>query len=165
MTMQVETGTKNQVLRTVSKPVRQVTKELRRFALDMVKTMEAEQGVGLAAPQVGRNIRLIICKLNPGGKNEVIIPMVNPTVLEESDIREEGEEGCLSLPGVWGKVERAKSVLLRYTNLKGKEQTLELNDFNARIVQHEIDHLDGVLFVDRAVETKNDAKLADAVHI
>jgi peptide deformylase len=148
--MQVETGTKNKILREVSKPVKQITAELRNFALDMIKTMDAENGVGIAAPQVGRNIRMVICRLNPGEKNELVIPMVNPVLLSMSDKQEEGDEGCLSLPKVWGKVKRAKTVLLRFQNLKGKDQTLELEDFNARIIQHEIDHLDGVLFIDKA---------------
>ena len=162
MTFQVQTGTENETLRTPSKPVRSVTSELRNFALDMIKTMHAEKGVGLAAPQVGRNIRLIVCMLNPGDKNEVVIPMVNPVILQESEDRALGEEGCLSLPGVWGKVDRSKQIIVRFLNLKGKEQTLELVDFNARVVQHEIDHLDGVLFVDRA-EDINQGKHAEEV--
>ncbi len=167
MTMAVETGTKNKVLRTVSKPVRQVTGELRQFAQEMIKTMEVENGVGIAAPQVGRNIRMVICMLNPGEKNEVVVPMVNPEILHFSDEKADGEEGCLSLPGVWGKVERSTKILARFTNLKGKSQTLELSDFNARILQHEIDHLDGVLFVDRANEVGEAKENAndDAPHI
>jgi len=150
--MNVEKGTENTILRTVSKPIREVTPELRNFAVDMAKTMEDEEGVGLAAPQVGRNIRLIVVKLNPGEKNEIIFPMVNPEIVDHGDAQEDGEEGCLSLPGVWGKVKRFSRILVRYKNLKNQEQTLELLHFNARIIQHEIDHLDGVLFVDRAFE-------------
>lgn len=165
MTLKLVTGAQNATLRTVSKPVTALTGELRGFALDMIKAMEAENGVGIAAPQVGRNIRMCICKLNPGEKNEVIIPMVNPTLLDQSKELVEGEEGCLSLPGKWGKVQRAKTVLLRYTNLKGKELTLELEAFNARIIQHEIDHLDGVLFIDRADSVEEHTKDEDGVHI
>ncbi len=152
--MQLQTGDKNEILRTVSKPVRQVTPELRSFALEMVKTMELENGVGLAAPQVGRNIRLIVCKFNHGEKNELILPMFNPSILSFSKKEKAGEEGCLSLPGLWGKVTRPIQILVRFTSLKGQEQTLEVNDFNARIVQHEIDHLDGVLFTDKAVDVQ-----------
>ena len=162
MTMQIETGEKNKTLRTKSKPVPSITGELRSFVLDMIKTMNAENGVGLAAPQVGRNIRLIICKLNPTEKNEVIIPMVNPTLLSLSEETEQGEEGCLSIPKTWGQVTRHKSILVRYTDLKGKEMTLELKDFNARIIQHEIDHLDGILFTDKATDIKEGD---DAPHI
>lgn len=163
--MKVETGAENEVLRALSVPVKSVTGELRSFALDMIKTMHAEKGVGLAAPQVGRNIRLIVCILNVGEKNEIIIPMVNPVILESSKETNPGEEGCLSLPGVWGKVERSNSIMVRFMNLKNNDQTLELNDFNARIVQHEIDHLDGVLFVDKATDVKKDSHAESVKHI
>ena len=165
MSIPVQTGTKNEILRTVSKPIKTITAELRAFAAEMVKTMEVENGVGLAAPQVGRNIRMVICKFNPGEHNEVIIPMVNPIILEASAKTKKGEEGCLSLPGVWGKVARSTQLLLRYTTLKGQEQTLELTDFNARIIQHEIDHLDGVLFVDRASDIEEAKKGEKVAHI
>jgi len=161
MTLKVETGTENKTLRTKSKPVRAITGELRSFTLDMIKTMEAENGIGLAAPQVGRNIRLIICKLNPTEKNEVIIPMANPQIIQASDEMAEDEEGCLSIPETWGQVSRHKTILLRYTDIKGNEMTLELTDFNARIIQHEIDHLDGILFTDKAVDITHDPKSKD----
>ncbi len=165
MALQLVTGADNKILRTPSKPVGSVTGELRNFALDMIKAMQAEKGIGIAAPQVGRNIRMCICKLNPGEKNEVIVPMVNPVLLDISDETTNKEEGCLSLPGKWGNVDRAKTVLLRYKNLKGQETTLELEDFNARIIQHEIDHLDGVLFIDRTDKVEDHAKDEDGVHI
>lgn len=167
MQLSLETGTANQVLRTVSKPVRAVTSEHRSFVADMIRTMEEENGVGLAAPQVGRNERLIVCKFNPGEANEIIVPMVNPQIIKTSDKKTLGEEGCLSLPGVWGKVERSEQILVRFKNLKNQDQTLELSALNARIVQHEIDHLDGVLFVDRAedVQEGKKNKSKEAIHI
>lgn len=168
MKLSLQTGTKNEILRTVSKPVKEITSDLKIFALDMAKTMDAENGVGLAAPQVGRNIRLIIVKLNPGEHNEIVFPMVNPDIVERSNETEDGEEGCLSLPGMWGKVNRSSRILVRYKNLKNQEQTLELEHFNARIIQHEIDHLDGVLFVDRAFEIEEEKrakKSKGGVHI
>lgn len=158
MTLKLERGTKNSILRTVSKPVAKIDAILRSFALDMTKAMAKEKGVGLAAPQVGKNIRMIVCRLNPGEKNETIIPMVNPEILSRSDATEIGEEGCLSVPGVWGQVERSSQIIVRFRNLKDKVQTLELLHFNARIIQHEIDHLDGILFVDKATELKEDKK-------
>ena len=159
MSLKLQQGNENETLRTVSKPIKTITGELRSFAVDMVKTMEVEQGVGLAAPQVGRNIRLIIVKLNPGEKNEIVFPMVNPEIVTHSDAQEDGEEGCLSLPGVWGKVTRFSHLTVRYKNLKSDEQTLELHHFNARIIQHEIDHLDGVLFIDRAFDIEEKKRL------
>lgn len=158
MQLSLQTGTENEILRKISVPVRQITKDIRNFAKDMVKAMDREGGVGLAAPQVGRNIRLIICKLNPGEKNEVIVPMVNPELVEISEECEEGEEGCLSLPEVWGKVVRPTFITLKYQTLKGESRILELDHFNARIVQHEIDHLNGILFTDDAVGVQPEEK-------
>lgn len=151
-TIPVEKGTDNTILRTISKPVTQFTAELKAFADKMIKTMHAEKGVGIAAPQVGRNIRMAIVMLNPGEKNEIVFPIINPEIVEHSEETEDGEEGCLSLPGVWGKVSRASHLVLRFKNLRGQEQTLVLDHFNARIIQHEIDHLDGVLFIDKAFD-------------
>lgn len=154
MTLKIETGTENKVLREKSKPVGAITGELRSFVLDMVKTMESANGVGLAAPQVARNIRLIVCKFNVGEKNEAIVPMINPQILQLSQETVEEEEGCLSVPGTWGQVTRAVGIIVRYKNLKGQELTLQLSEFNARVVQHEVDHLEGVLFTDKAKKIK-----------
>ncbi len=158
MTIKVETGRKNEILRTISKPVEKITKELKHFALDMIEAMQAENGVGLAAPQAGRNIRMIVCKFNPGEKSELTMVMVNPEIIELEDEVEKDEEGCLSLPGEWGMVERSTGVAVRFQNIKGQEQTLEFFDFNARIVLHEIDHLNGILFVDLATDMREGDK-------
>lgn len=150
MTIDVVKGIDNKILRTVSKPVAVINADIRKFAQEMIKTMQFEKGVGIAAPQVGRNIRLIICKFNPGGANEVIIPMVNPEILELSDDTLTMEEGCLSLPGLWGKVKRAKYAIVTFKNLKNQSQTLELSGYNAKIIQHEVDHINAILFADTA---------------
>lgn len=150
MAIPVEQGKENTILRTVSKPVKAFTADLRKFAEEMTKTMFAENGVGIAAPQCGENIRMAIVKLNPGEKNEIVFPMVNPEILELSEELEDGEEGCLSLRGYWGHVKRHSFLTVRYQDLKGKSFTLALEHFNARIIQHEVDHLDGKLFIDRA---------------
>ena len=164
-TIPVQTGKNNKILRNTSKPISKVTKDIKTFAVDMVKSMEDENGVGLAAPQAGRNIRMVVCKFNPGEANELIMPLINPVLVSVSEEMEEGEEGCLSLPGIWGIVPRHKSVMVRFQNLKGSEQTLEFQDFNARIVQHEMDHLDGILFIDRAVKINKTEKGKEQVHI
>lgn len=152
MPIPVEQGPKNTILRTVSKPVKVFNAELRKFAEEMTKTMWHENGVGIAAPQCGKNIRMAIVMLNPGTEKEIVFPMVNPEILELSEEMEDGEEGCLSLRGFWGKVKRHSFLMVRFQNLKGQEQTLALEHFNARIIQHEVDHLDGKLFIDRAHE-------------
>lgn len=158
MAIPVEKGKENTILRTVSKPVRQITADIRKFAEQMTKTMWKENGVGIAAPQCGRNLRMAIVRLNPGEKNEIVFPIINPEVLYRSEETEDDQEGCLSLPGVWGKVPRASQLTVRFKNLSGAETTLELQHFNARIFQHEIDHLDGVLFIDRAFDIEEDKK-------
>ena len=160
MAIPVEQGSENTILRTVSKPVKTFDGALRKFAEEMTKTMYVENGVGIAAPQCGKNIRMAIVMLNPGTKNEIVFPMVNPEILEMSEEVEDGEEGCLSLRGFWGKVKRHSYLTVRFQNLKGQEQTLMLEHFNARIIQHEVDHLDGKLFIDRAhsIEEKKPKK-------
>ncbi len=152
MAIPVESGKDNTILRTVSKPVAKVTPEIKKFAQEMTKTMFVENGVGIAAPQCGKNLRMCIVRLNPGEKNEIVFPMINPEIVDASDEMEDGEEGCLSLRGVWGKVERHSRLLVKFKNIKGQDQSLLLEHFNARIIQHEVDHLNGMLFIDRAHE-------------
>lgn len=154
MAIPVEAGSDNKILRTVSKRVAKVTPEIRKFAQEMTKTMFVENGVGIAAPQCGKNIRMAIVRLNPGEKNEIVFPIINPEIIEASDEMEDGEEGCLSLRGVWGKVKRHARLLVRFQNIKGQEQSLLLEHFNARIIQHEVDHLNAILFIDRAHEVE-----------
>lgn len=144
MSLHLETGQDNEILRKKSEPVKEITKKTQKFIKEMEKTMKMENGVGLAAPQVGENSRVIVVLLN----SENVTPMINPEIIEYSDEVELGEEGCLSLPGMWGQVKRYKTITLRYKTPKNQNVTLKLEGFNARIVQHEIDHLDGVLFTD-----------------
>lgn len=120
--------------------------------------MLSQNGVGLAAPQVGHNIRIIIVRFNPGKPEQMIIPMLNPEILHFSEEKYEDEEGCLSIPDIWGIVERPKEIIVSFLTAKGAPQTLKLSDLNARIIQHELDHLDGILFVDRAKSTRKKTK-------
>ena len=144
MTLIIETGQDNETLRKKSEPVRQIDKKTLKLLKEMGESMKEEKGVGLAAPQVGENIRMILVLLN----NKNLIPMINPVITVHSDETEVGEEGCLSLPGIWGNVKRYKEITVQYQNEKGEKQILKLECFNARVVQHEIDHLDGILFTD-----------------
>lgn len=144
--MPVVTGKDTDVLRTVAEPVERVDDAILRLAGEMQKTMKAEKGVGLAAPQVGVSKRVILATID-----EVVTLMVNPEILSFSAETEICEEGCLSLPGEWGNVSRAKRIKLKYLNEDGEQVQTELVGLNARVVQHEIDHLNGVLFVDRLV--------------
>ncbi len=144
MFLEIQKGRGNPVLRKKSKEVKSVTKRLIKFIKEMEKAMKHEKGIGLAAPQVGENIRLILVTLD----NKKIIPMANPVIISCSEDKEHDEEGCLSIPGEWGQVERYKEITVTYRDANNKECKLKLDGFNARVVQHEIDHLDGILFTD-----------------
>ncbi|MBN2096026.1 peptide deformylase [Candidatus Peregrinibacteria bacterium] len=144
MTLVIETGQDNQILRRKSEPIKTIDKKILRLLKEMEKSMKEEKGVGLAAPQVGRNVRMILVLLN----NKNLIPMINPEIIDHSDKTEVGEEGCLSLPGIWGNVERYHEITVKYLDEKGTDRILKLEGFNARVVQHEIDHLNGILFTD-----------------
>lgn len=137
------TGADTPVLRTKTKPVAKVTKELQKLLKDMEETTIAADGLGIAAPQIGQSIRACIVKLN--GR---LTPLVNPQITRRSPEMETAEEGCLSLPEVWVQVPRSTSIVVRYLDARGKEQERMLTDLDARIVQHEVDHLEGKLIVD-----------------
>lgn len=137
------------VLRRGGQPVTVFDPALRELAERMLAAMYAEGGVGLAAPQVGVERKLLV--LNPSGDaadraGELVL--LNPRITRKKG-REFGEEGCLSFPGIQAEVERWVTITVAYQDLQGAERTLDAEGWLARIVQHELDHLDGVLFVDR----------------
>jgi peptide deformylase len=130
------------ILRQETRPVAQVTDEVRRLIDDMFETMYAAKGIGLAAPQVGRLERLAVIDVNDDP-----FAIINPEIiLREGVIR--GEEGCLSIPEVFGEVERAARVIVRALDRDGKSFEVEATELLARCLQHEIDHLHGKLFLD-----------------
>jgi peptide deformylase len=135
------------VLRTPAEPVEEVTDEIRALIEDMFETMYAEDGVGLAAPQVGLSIRVIVVDPHEDGVKPVAL--VNPTVVERSVETAKGEEGCLSIPGVKDIVERPSHVTIEGLDRDGNVVRFEADELQARVLQHEVDHLDGVLFFDR----------------
>jgi len=132
------------VLRQVATPVREITAEIKRIIADMTETMWHQVGIGLAAPQVGLPHRILVMDDGNGGVQALINPVIES---RSGTIRE--EEGCLSLPGVFGVVERSKTITVRAMDADGEPVSLEATGLKARIVQHELDHLDGVLFIDR----------------
>jgi peptide deformylase len=137
------------VLRRGGKPVTTFDADLRKTAGEMLEAMYEEGGVGLAAPQVGIEQKLLV--LNPTGDKadrtgELVL--CNPRLTKKKG-REFGEEGCLSFPGIQAEVERWIDITVTFQDLDGKEQVLTANEWLARIVQHELDHLEGVLFTDR----------------
>lgn len=132
------------VLRQRAKPVDRITKKTQRLLKDMADTMYAAQGIGLAAPQVGVLERLIVVDIGEG-----LISMVNPRIISASG-SDVDVEGCLSMPGLRGYVERAETVVVEGLDEKGKPLRIEASGLLARVFQHEIDHLDGILFTDKA---------------
>jgi peptide deformylase len=140
-------------LRHVSKPLKRVDKELYAIVGEMFELMYVANGVGLAANQVDLPYRLIVINLqsNPEAKDQEFV-FINP-VLTSRKGNAEAEEGCLSLPGLYADVKRSERAVLNAYDLAGQEVTLELEGLFARAVQHEIDHLDGILFIDRLSPT------------
>ncbi len=134
------------VLRRVAAPVERIDKKIKKLIGDMLETMYDVDGVGLAAPQVGQSIRLIVMDAGEGP-----IVMINPKIIEATG-EEADYEGCLSIPGVTGKVKRHQEVRVEGFNASGKKVTMKANGLLARAFQHEIDHLDGILFTDKATD-------------
>jgi len=132
-------------LRRSAVPVGEVTAEVRRIIADMTETMYDEVGIGLAAPQVGVSLRLIVISDEEGRGVQALL---NPAIVDRSG-EVTGEEGCLSIPGVFAPVTRAARVTVEARSVDGKPLTIEARGLRARVLQHEIDHLDGVLFIDR----------------
>ncbi len=143
MALKIITGEDKKILRTKTKRVPAVTKEVQKFLKDMEAATIKADGLGLAAPQVGSDMRMCVARFN--GR---LTPMVNPEITWKSKVTETAEEGCLSLPGVWIPVSRSIEIVVRYQTARGDEKELKLSDMDARVVQHETDHLDGVLIVD-----------------
>jgi peptide deformylase len=136
------------VLRQVSAKVEQVDDAVRNLADDMLETMYDAPGIGLAAIQIGVPRRLLVIDLSREGEDKKPQVFINPEVLRFSDDRSSYEEGCLSIPDYYAEVERPASITVRHVDLAGKEQLVEAEGLLATCLQHEIDHLNGVLFID-----------------
>lgn len=142
-------------LRLKSKPVTKFDTELQTLIDNMFETMRDAPGVGLAAPQIGESLRLVVVEYSED-EDENVRPkkyvLVNPDIIKSSEEMVTDIEGCLSLPGLAGRVERHEAVTIKAKNRFGKPLKIEAEGWLARIFQHEIDHLDGVLYIDRAEE-------------
>ena len=132
-------------LRQKSVPVEEVNDEIRQLAEDMFETMISYEGVGLAAPQIGKNIRMFVLIADDDVRRVFINPQIIKTSSEVSDY----DEGCLSIPQVYETITRPVAVTVQALNEKGRPFTLDADGFLARIIQHEYDHLDGILYIDR----------------
>ena len=144
------------ILRQVSKPVERVDDQLRKFAGDMLDTMYDAPGIGLAAIQVGESLRMLVIDLAKEGEEPAPHVFINPEVLESSHDRSVYEEGCLSIPDYYAEVERPASVRVKYLDRDGKAQEIAADGLMATCLQHEIDHLNGVLFIDHISKLKRD---------
>jgi peptide deformylase len=158
------------VLRLKCRPVTEIDARVRKLAADMVETMHAAPGVGLAAPQVGVDLRLAVVDVTIGEDPSQVRVLINPEVVERSGLESE-VEGCLSLPGITDKVDRPAFVTVRAQDLEGLSVELKAEGFHARALCHEIDHLDGILFPDHLRGLRRERvrrqlkKLADEVEV
>jgi peptide deformylase len=135
------------VLRKVAEPVEEITDEIRQLARDMLEKMYDSDGVGIAAPQIGVSKRIIIVDVDPYDLSKDPIALINPEIVDKQG-QESAEEGCLSVPDIRGEVKRAERVTVEALDLDGKKVRIEATELLARALQHEIDHLNGVLFID-----------------
>lgn len=162
------------VLKKPAEPVAAVTDDIRALVKDMFETMYATRGIGLAAPQVGHSLRILVMDVEQTGDTPegddaeaapaALVPgkpiaVINPEIVWTSDELNTYEEGCLSIPGQYAEVERPEKVRVKYLDENGQAQEMEADGLLATCVQHEIDHLDGVLFVDHLSTLKRDMLL------
>jgi len=145
----------DKVLRLKAEPVRTIDNNILRLIDDMIETMYAARGIGLAAPQVGVSLRVIVVDVSIREKGQGLITLINPEVLSiRGEI--EGEEGCLSLPDYRAEIKRAREITLLGIDKEGKKIEIGGNGLLARALQHEIDHLDGTLIIDRISPIKRE---------
>lgn len=139
----------DKILRLKAEEISEIDSELRQFAEDLTHTMYKRDGVGLAAPQTGVSKRVIVVDWHRGkdGKERDPLVMINPQI-ESSEGETETEEGCISIPGIYARVVRPSGITVSFTDLSGERRLLKLSGYPAVVVQHEHDHLNGILFVD-----------------
>ena len=144
--MKIQIGENNPILRAKAKKIEKITPQIKELALDMIKVIDSDPNdVGLAAPQVNHSVRLITIKLFP---NKELLALINPELKKKSFGKNTIEEACLSLPGFSNSIKRHKNVTVEGLNIDGKLIRIEAKGFLARIIQHEIDHLNGILISD-----------------
>ncbi len=135
------------VLRSEARPVQEINEKTGTLVKNLKDTLKSEEGLGLAANQIGVLQRVIIIK----NEDEELIELINPEIIAEEG-RTIEREGCLSVPEREAPVARSENITVRFLNLKGREITREFSELSARVIQHEIDHLDGILFVDKIID-------------
>ena len=141
------------VLKQKAREVQNINDEVAELVEQMRLTMYEANGIGLAAPQVGQSIRLALVDVTQGEEKDEFMVLINPEIIE-SEGSETGDEGCLSIPGITTQVSRSTHIKIKAFDLNGKEIRREFEDYKARVIQHEIDHLGGILIVDRVSSLK-----------
>lgn len=134
----------NKILKKKSKEIEEITPEIKELVLDMEKTMLKNKGIGLAAPQIGALERIVLIQIS-----REPAAFINPKIVKKSKEKEIMEEGCLSFPGIFLEIKRPREIEVEALNLTGEKVLLKTEGLLSRIFQHEIDHLDGILFIDR----------------
>ncbi len=137
----------NKILREKTEKVEKIDKEIKELVKEMRKIMIQHNGVGLAANQIGKNLSIFVAY-----DNKKFYTFINPEIVKFFGKEKIMEEGCLSVPNVWGQIKRYEGVVISYQDLFGKKKKLKAKGLLAQIIQHEIDHLNGVLFIDKAIE-------------
>ena len=144
------------ILRQVSKPIETIDSEVKKLADDMLETMYDAPGIGLAAIQIGVARRMLVLDVSKEGEDKKPLVFINPEIVASSDARSVYEEGCLSIPDYYAEVERPATITVRHLDRDGKEQMTEADGLLATCLQHEIDHLNGVLFIDHISKLKRE---------
>ncbi len=140
----------NETLKKTAEPVKDIDQDLREYTQQMLRAMKSGRGIGLAAPQVGRLERFFVCQV----EDDEPRVFINPEIIRTSPDEVIYEEGCLSIPNLWANVKRPSAISIQAWNEKGRPFTLDAEGILARVIQHEFDHLNGILFVDRLSETQ-----------
>jgi len=146
----------NELLRQKAQPVKNIGPEYLNIAEDLIEALRLQKGIGLAGPQVGLMERIFVTHL----EGDIPRVFINPSIIETSMETDKYEEGCLSIPGIYTDVVRPEAVKVQAWNEKGRPFTIEASDLMARVILHEYDHLEGVLFIDRIPEQKRNRILA-----
>lgn len=142
-----------------AEPVAVITDEIIELLDNLYETLKANEGAGLAAPQVGESLQIVVVEVEEGD----LLELINPQIIEHSTASNIWVEGCLSFPGIYGTVERWDEVVVRYYDRNGDELEMTAYDYLARTLQHEIDHLQGQLFVDKIIEKIPVAELEEYI--
>lgn len=148
MILTIQKGQNNHILRQKASKVNQITAKIKQLTLDMIETIQDDDNaIGLAAPQINQSLRIIVVKLD-----KQLIALINPVIKKASRRQTVLEQGCLSLPGINVLVKRPRKVTVEALNTEGQQVRIKAKDFLAHVIQHEIDHLDGILIIDKINE-------------